>query len=100
MLTDIKKALRINNNAMDTEVQDLIDAAKMDLKATGINIDKIIAVNEAEKMDPLIKRAITLYCKAHFGYNNTDATRFEQYYGALKIHLALSDDYRVVTPNV
>lgn len=94
LLDDVKKSLRISasNTAMDTEVSDLIDSAKTELKNTGINIDKAVDL----QMDPLIKRAITLYCKANFGYDNPDAQRFAQSYEMLKTHLALSTDYQVV----
>ena len=90
LLDDVKKALRISNAEYNTEVQDLIDASKLDLKITGIVETKIIDT------DSLIKRAITLYCKAHFGYNNPDADRLLQAYDSLKIHLVLSGDYNVV----
>ena len=46
-------------------------------------------------MDPLIKRAITIYVKAHFGWNNPDAERLQQSYNMLKCHLALSQEYTV-----
>jgi hypothetical protein len=45
---------------------------------------------------PLIKRAITVYAKAHFGYNNPDSEKFVASYNGLKIHLALSGDFDVV----
>lgn len=91
MLEDVKKALRINNTAMDLEVMDLIDAAKMDMRILDINIDKVTDIGE---MDPLIKRAITLYCKGHFGYDNPDAERFIASYEKLRDHLSLSIDYQ------
>ena len=87
LLDDVKKALRISNAEYNTEVQDLIDAAKLDLEITGIYKPLIIDT------DALIKRAITLYCKAHFGYNNPDADRLLQVYNSLKTHLSLSGDY-------
>lgn len=115
MLEDAKKALRINNTAMDLEVTDLIDAAKMDMKLLDINIEKTITIIEnqtpepteevpnpepilieVEAMDPLIKRAIILYCKGHFGYDNPDAERFIASYEKLRDHLSLSSDYQVV----
>lgn len=115
MLEDIKMALRIKNTAMDLEVLDLIDAAKMDMKILDINIEKTITVIEdqtpepteeapnpepilveVEVMDPLIKRAITLYCKGHFGYDNPDAEKFIASYEKLRDHLSLSSDYQVV----
>lgn len=87
LLDDVKKALRISNAEYNTEVQDLIDAAKLDLEITGLYKPLIIDT------DALIKRAVTLYCKAHFGYNNPDADRLVQAYNSLKMHLSLSGDY-------
>lgn len=96
ILDDVKVALRIaaTNTAFDGEVGDLIDAAKKDLELAGVAADKAI------ETDPLIKRAITTYCKAHYGYDNPDAERFLESYLMLKRHLALSVDYTeaVVSP--
>lgn len=96
LLEEIKPILRISNTSMDLEVQDLIESAKMDLKISGINIDKTVVINEVEEIDPLIKRAIVLYCKGHFGYDNPDAGRFIESYEKLRDHLSLSTDYQVV----
>lgn len=88
MLQDIKDALRVSGDDLDTEIRDLIDAAKADLILSGVHKDK---VNDG---DPLIKRAITVYCKAHFGYDDPKITeRFEQSYMSLKHHLTLSTEY-------
>lgn len=80
----VKNALRIDGDSNDSEIQDLIDAAEADLRLSGVK-----QVNED---DPLIIRAIILYCKAHFDYDN-GTERFMQAYEALKIHLALSVEY-------
>jgi len=63
LLDDVKLALRISPTiiAYDDEVQDLIEAAKADLKLSGVDPAKL------DESDPLIKRAIVTYCKAHFG---------------------------------
>lgn len=114
LLDDVKQALRINNTAMDTEVLDLIESAKFEMKNLNINIEKTITIIEnqtpepteevpnpepilieVEAMDPLIKRAITLYCKGHFGYDNPDAERFIASYEKLRDHLSLSTDYQM-----
>lgn len=88
LLDDIKPKLRINNDAFDDEITDLIEAAKLDLGIAGVeNIDIT---------DPLIKRAITVYVKANFGWDNPDAERLEKSYTMLKQHLALSGEYNVV----
>ena len=115
LLDDMKLALRISNNVMDIEVNDLIESAKADLADVGIDITKVITVEEdhtpepteaepnpdpvlvdVEYMDPLLKRAITLYCKGHFGYDNPDAERFVASYEKLRDHLSLSSDYQAV----
>lgn len=90
LIDDAKKELRISNTAHDTEVTDLIASAKKDLEFTAIDASKIV------ESDPLIKRAIILYCKANFGYDNPDAPRFQASYDALKITLANCGDYDAV----
>ena len=90
MLEDIKNALRVNGNDLDAEIQDLINSAKADLILSGVNKEKVIDT------DPLIKRAVTVYCKAYFGYEDTKLSdRFEQSYISLKHHLTLSVEYTV-----
>jgi uncharacterized phage protein (predicted DNA packaging) len=94
MLQNIKDALRVNGDDLNTEISDLIDAAKADLILSGVNKDKVIDT------DPLIKRAITVYCKAHFGYDDSKIVeRFEQSYISLKHHLTLSTEYTVGDTN-
>lgn len=88
MIEDVKLSLRISTDDFDTEIQDLIEAAKIDLNISG--------VNKTEESDYLTKRAIIIYCKAHFGYDNPDAERFEESYVMLKQLLALSSDYEEV----
>lgn len=86
MLEAVKLALRISNPAYDDEIIDLIEAARLDLKLSGVNF-----TNEDE--DALIKRAIITYCKANFGYDNEEADRFQNAYLLLKQHLSLAGDY-------
>lgn len=90
LIDDIKKSLRISNTAYDTEIQDLIDAAKADLILIGVLSEKIL------DSDPLIKRAITVYCKANFGYNNPDYEKLLQSFNSIKNHLSLSCEYTEV----
>jgi uncharacterized phage protein (predicted DNA packaging) len=91
MLQDIKDALRVNSDDLDIEIQDLIEAAEADLILSGVNKDKVVDT------DPLIKRAITVYCKANFGYEDPKiAERFQESYISLKHHLTLSQEYTEV----
>jgi hypothetical protein len=108
MLADVKTILRMSNNIYDAEIEDLIEAAKSDLTLSGVNIGKTVTETctpepteenpepepvEVEAMDPLIKRAITVYIKAHFGWDNPDAERLQESYNMLKQHLSLAGDY-------
>lgn len=87
MLEDVKTALRVSGSDLDIEVQDLIDAAKLDLRISG--------VNKIDDDDPLIKRAVITYCKANFGYDDVNMSeRFERAYIMLKQHLSLSSEYK------
>lgn len=93
MLDDVKTALRISqsNTSFDMEIQDLIEAARIDLIQSGVSSEKA-----NDDTDALIKRAITVYCKANFGYDsNTSAERFHDSYVMLKQHLSLAGDYNV-----
>ena len=92
LLDDIKLTLRISNTAFDSEISDLISAAQSDLKLSGVLESKV-----NDDTDPLIKRAIIIYVKANFGWNNPDAERLQHSYNMLKIHLALSQEYAEVT---
>ncbi|MEY8416672.1 head-tail connector protein [Tissierella praeacuta] len=91
MLNKVRDYLRENEGYSDDEIQDLIDAAKADLILSGVHKDKIVDT------DPLVKRAITLYCKAHFGYEDPKLSeRFQESYISLKHHLTLSAEYTEV----
>lgn len=87
LLDDAKLHLRISIDAFDSEINDLIDAAKDDLKLAGIQETKLVDT------DPLIKRAIISYVKSNFGYDNKDSDKFNQSYLSLKKHLLISSNY-------
>lgn len=89
ILDDVKGALRISNNAYDIEITGLIDAAKADLKMAGVYFVEI-------PLHALIQRAIILYVKSNFGFDNPDADRLNDSYIMLKQHLCLSVDFKEV----
>ena len=88
MLQDVKSSVRIINNKFDVELLDLIEAAKTDLRIAG--------VIKNDEYDPLIKRAINLYCKANFGLDNKDSEKYQNSYENLKEKLSLCGDYNNV----
>lgn len=59
MLEKVKLALRIVTDAFDDELNELIQAAVIDLGIAGVDSETGI--------DPIVARAIITYCKIHFG---------------------------------
>ncbi|HDR8172023.1 MULTISPECIES: head-tail connector protein [Bacillus] len=89
MLEVVKKALRVSHNALDDEIDDLIEAARTDLKLSGVS-----GFKSNDDTDPLIKRAIIMYTKANFISNAKESERFQLSYNMLKNHLTLAGDYK------
>lgn len=85
LLSAVKTALRITSNRFDGEITTLIEACKIDLSIAGVTV--------LDETDPVIKRAIILYAKANFGYDNPDSEKFQKSYDLLKCSLALAGDY-------
>lgn len=83
----MRNAIRISSKAepITEEINDCIEACKRDLQQVG--------VNNLDESDPLIIRAITIYCKAEFGYSEK-AQQFRQSYDSLKLALSLMEDYQ------
>lgn len=90
LIDDVKDALRVSGSAMNTEITDLINAAVADLKLSGV-----LTAKAESTTDPLIRRAVVVYAKANFGYDNGEADRFQSAYDMLKRHLLLSQEYTV-----
>lgn len=88
MLEKVKLALRIKTYKLDDEIDGLIAACKVDLSISG--------VKNIEVTDPIIQRAIILYCKANFGLDNKDSEKYQKSYELLKQSLKLCGDYNVV----
>lgn len=74
MLNKVKMALRIVTNSFDSELTDLIEAAKQDLGIAGVIVPS--------ELDAIVTRAIITYCKMLFGlpedYDKLKASYDEQ----------------------
>jgi uncharacterized phage protein (predicted DNA packaging) len=92
MLEKVKMTLRISHSALDEEINDLIEAARLDLNLSGVSSLKV-----NDDADPLIIRAIITYVKANFGFDNPDSEKLNQAYTSLKIHLSLAGDYNAIS---
>jgi len=90
MLDKVKLALRINNTAYDDEINLLIAAAEKDLEYAGVSSSSIIPKNATEPTDNLVIQSIIFYCKANFGFDNSDSDRFAKSYDLVKQVLCLN----------
>lgn len=86
----MRAALRISSTSdrITEEINDCIAACKKDLQDVG--------VKRLDETDALIVRAITLYVKAEFGFND-NADKFHNSYESLKGHLSMSSEYNTVS---
>lgn len=73
---DVKVALRVTSDALDTEVDGLIAAALADMRRAGVD-QRLL---DEGAMYPLAKAAVVMYVKANFGYDNSEAGRFLRSY--------------------
>lgn len=85
----MRAALRISSTSekITEEIEDCIAACKADLANDGVKV--------IDEGDALIVRAVTLYCKAEFGYGDK-ADKFRLSYDTLKMRLAMSREYNSV----
>ena len=88
MLEKVKLALRISTDAFDSELNDLIDAAELDLGIAGVEIPA--------QMDALVSRAIVTYCKVNFGEPD-EYDRLKASYDEQKAQLSMATGYTTWT---
>lgn len=86
MLAKVKLALRLTTNAYDSDIQDLIDAAKLDLGIAGVVLPTAL--------DAVCERAIITYCKLHFlGLSENEWDRLKASYDEQKAQLVTASGY-------
>lgn len=92
MLAIVKLALRLTTMAFDSEIQDLIQACYEDLRLCGV------IINPAGETNPLVKRAVITYCRAHFGeIEDGQYDRLKRSYDEQKAQLQASQAWTVAT---
>lgn len=87
-IASVRLSVRNTSTAFDSEITDLINAARADLVLGGVLEDKA-----NDESDPLILRAVQTYVKAEFGLDNPDADKYRAAYKELRNGLTLSDSY-------
>lgn len=86
MLNKVKLALRITTDAFDDELNDLIEAAQLDLGIAGVIVPA--------EIDSIVSRAIITYCRLHFGEPG-DYDRLKLSYDEQKAQLSMASGYTV-----
>lgn len=84
LIGELKGKIRVKSEEAGKEISDLVLACKKELELAGVYGDE---------SDPLYRQAISLYCKANYGYDE-GTERFQEAFESLKDTMALSGDYK------
>ena len=90
MIEKVKLALRITTDDFNDELNDLIEAAMLDLNLAGVNNEDVSLSN------PLVGRAVITYCKMHFGQPD-DYDRLKASYDEQKAQMSMATGYTTWT---
>lgn len=86
LLDKTKLALRVTVTNYDTDLEALIDAAKLDLGIAGVELPPA--------MDAICERAIITYCKVHFSsLSDGEYSRLKASYDEQKAQLVTATGY-------
>ena len=86
LLQKTKTALRLTVDAYDSEVSELIEAAKFDLGIAGVVLPT--------ELNAICERAIITYCKIHFSaLTDGEFSRLKASYDEQKAQLATATGY-------
>lgn len=85
ILSAVKLALRLTTDAYNAQLNDLIDAALLDLGVAGVE-------SESGTDNKLVRQAVVTYCCLHFG-SPADYDRLKRSYDEQKAQLATCTGY-------
>ena len=88
-IASIRLRVRLTVDKLDSEIEDLIKAARADL----VEFGGVLPERVADESDPLVKQAIATYVKAEFGLDNEDSEKYRASYAKQKIALGLASSY-------
>lgn len=83
-IDNLMAKVRVKSTTAKAELTALVESAVRDLDIAGVYVTDL--------EEPLCERAITLYCKANYGYDS-DSEKFRAAYVALRDAMSLSGDY-------
>lgn len=84
MLDKVKLALRLSTDKYDSELNDLIETAKLDLGIAGVEVPT--------ELDALVSKAIITYCKMSFGLPE-DYDKLKRSYDEQKAQMSNATGY-------
>ena len=84
ILAAAKLALRVSTDAFDAEINDLIEAAELDMELAGVEYGTVD--------DALMRRAVITYVRANFGQPD-DYERLKASYDEQKAQLSMATGY-------
>jgi hypothetical protein len=84
LIDDVKVACRVTSNTFDSELNMLIDSAKLDLGIAGVVLPNTL--------DSICNVAIITYCKMKFG-NPDNYEQLKASYDEQKAQLSMNADY-------
>ena len=82
---EVKRAVRVTASLVDEEIKNLVAACVAEMQIAGVYVTDL--------QDPLAKQAISVYCKAHYGYDEKTED-FAEAFRALRDAMALSGEYQ------
>ena len=72
LLDEMRLRLRVTTTLTDGEIEDEISAAFADMRRCGVKEELL----DPESPSPLVRHAVALYCKAYYGYDNSERPQF------------------------
>jgi hypothetical protein len=83
LLDDVRACLHVSSNKTDAEIQIWIDAALANMRSCGVKEELL----QPKSLGAMAKAAVVMYVKANYGYDNSEAPRFQQAYDSTVISL-------------
>ena len=84
LLAPVKLALRITTDAFDSEITDLVEAAKLDMGVAGVQLPS--------ELNTLVGQAVITFCKMNFG-DPDNYDRWKKSYDEQKAQLVTCTGY-------
>ena len=76
LLDEMRMRLRVASDMTDDEIEGEIHAAVADMRRCGVKESLL----DMDDPSPLVRHAIALYCKAYYGYDNSEREQFVKAY--------------------